>query len=176
LRLGPDGKIYVGTPSIYVPGAAFHSPHTIDTFNTFLSTIDYPDNPAATCGFNLWNVPLGRVYYIGLGNAPNYYLGPLVGSPCDTLSSATGISSASSNTSKITLAPNPAQTEVTLTWASVKEGNFVLRDMLGRAVLSEQLNTPNGTTRLDLSTLPKGIYLWQVQSAAITKNGKLVVE
>jgi hypothetical protein len=48
--------------------------------------------------------------------------------------------------------------------------------MLGRAVLSEQLNAPNGITRLDLTSLPKGIYLWQVQSAAYSKNGKLVVE
>jgi hypothetical protein len=58
----------------------------------------------------------------------------------------------------------------------MKEGTFVVRDMLGRAVLSEVLNAPNGTTRLDLSALPKGIYLWQVQSAAYSKNGKLVVE
>jgi uncharacterized protein RhaS with RHS repeats len=76
----------------------------------------------------------------------------------------------------IKVAPNPAQTHATLTWSGVAEGNFVLRDMLGRAVLSEVLNAPNGTTQLDLSALPKGIYLWQVQSSGYTKNGKLVVE
>jgi hypothetical protein len=58
----------------------------------------------------------------------------------------------------------------------MQEGTFVLRDMLGRAVLSEVLNRPSGTTQLDLAALPKGIYLWQVQSATFTKNGKLVVE
>ena len=72
--------------------------------------------------------------------------------------------------------PNPAQTQATLTWSGVQEGAFVLRDMLGRAVRREVLNVSSGSTRLDLSALPKGIYLWQVQSAGYSKNRKLVVE
>jgi hypothetical protein len=48
--------------------------------------------------------------------------------------------------------------------------------MLGRAMMQQEITTSSGSIKLDLSTLPKGIYLWQVQSAEYSKNGKLVVE
>jgi hypothetical protein len=75
-----------------------------------------------------------------------------------------------------TLYPNPAQTEATLTWSGVPEGAFVLRDMLGRAMMEDKITASSGSIKLDLSVLPKGIYLWQVQSDGYSKNGKLVVE
>jgi hypothetical protein len=146
-----------------------------DSGSHYLGIIRSPNSAGLACNFDRYGIYLnGYKSHKILPFIPNYDLGPWVGSPCDTLTT-TSISEQSTKP-KITLAPNPAQTEATLTWSGVAEGTFVLRDMLGRAVLREQLNTPNGTTRLDLSALPKGIYLWQVDSTTFTKNGKLVVE
>jgi hypothetical protein len=170
MAIGPDKKLYVGIT------ASSNAVHT-DSVVGYLDVIHYPDIVGTQCSYQPYAVYLGgNQSEGGLPYIYEYDKGPLLNSPCDTLSSTTGISSASSNTSKISLAPNPAQTQATLTWSGLREGTFALRDMLGRAVMSEQLNTPSGTTQLDLSQLPKGIYLWQVQSVGFTKNGKLIVE
>jgi hypothetical protein len=172
IEAGPDRKIYIGTASNAQPQTQWAP---IDSGCSYLGVIEYPNVAGVGCTFNRLGLYLnGYLSSYMLPTVVDYDMGPLIGSPCDTLIT-TGISEQSTKP-QITLAPNPAQTEATLTWAGVKEGTFVLRDILGRAVLSEVLNAPTGTTRLDLSELPKGIYLWQVQSDTITKNGKLVVE
>jgi hypothetical protein len=168
MERAPDGKIYISRDRSF--SSTFQ-----DSVNLYLGVIDSIDNAYPSAHFIRKGFYLGgRQARGGLVQNVNYDLGPWVGSPCDTLTT----NGLSENTTKpqITLFPNPAQTQATLTWSGVREGSFVLSDMLGRAVLSEVLNAPSGTTRLDLSTLPKGIYIWQVQSATITKNGKLVVE
>jgi len=169
LRRFSDNKIYIGGNSnnmfIQYP----------NIYDNYLWRIDNPNIAGLGCGLDtmavyLWpyQPPTSTLHFYNnrLPYIPNYTLGELTSS---------GVSQ-NEFSPKITLYPNPAQTQATLTWSGVGEGAFVLRDMLGRAVLSEVLNAPNGTTSFDLSTLPKGIYLWQVLSTTITKNGKLVVE
>jgi hypothetical protein len=168
LQLAPNGTIITGT---YV----FNDTSANDSGSHYLGVIRSPNSAGSACNFDRYGLYLNGYQSDGiLPNIPNYDLGPWVGSPCDTLITTSLYEL--NPTPQITLAPNPAQTQATLIWSGIKEGTFMLRDMLGRAVLSEVLNAPGGTTRLDLSTLPKGIYLWQVQSAGYSKNGKLVVE
>jgi len=169
MAIGPDKKLYVGIT------ASSNAVHT-DSVVGYLDVIHYPDIVGTQCSYQPYAVYLGgNQSEGGLPYIYEYDKGPLVNSPCDTIYTTTSLSEQSTKP-KITLAPNPAQMQATLTWSGVAESKFVLRDILGRAVLSEVLNAPGGTTRLDLSTLPKGIYLWQVQSAGYSKNGKLVVE
>ncbi|MBL0050339.1 MAG: T9SS type A sorting domain-containing protein [Bacteroidetes bacterium] len=56
-------------------------------YNMNLSVINSPDSLGAACNFQPFSFYLGgkRTYW-GLPNNPDYDLGPLVGSPCDTLS------------------------------------------------------------------------------------------
>jgi hypothetical protein len=170
--LGPDNQLYLKPAIGYVDFNDFEYYGSLDSSGTHYGRywiIPDPDLPWPSSGLDTSSIFMGY-------NAPfplprSIYLGWI---PPVITSDDSGTES--SNSFKITLFPNPAQTQATLTWAGMQEGTFVLRDMLGRAVLSEQLNTPSGTTRLDLYKLPKGIYLWQVQSAAYSKNGKLVVE
>jgi hypothetical protein len=169
MERAPDGRIYVSRDR------APNNSTFPDSINRYLGVIDSIDNAYPSAHFIRKGFYLGgRQARGGLVQNVNYDLGPWIGSPCDTLIT-TGISEQSTKP-KITLAPNPAHTQATLTWSGMQEGTFVLRDMLGRAMLREQLNAPYGTTRFDLSTLPKGIYLWQVHCATYSKNGKLVVE
>jgi hypothetical protein len=168
MERAPDGKIYVSRDNNVT--ATTH-----DSINHYIGIIDSIDYLYPTAHFTRKGFYLGgRQSTGGLVQNINYDLGPWVGSPCDTLIT-TGLSE-NSTKPKIILAPNPAQTQATLTWSGVKEGNFVLRDMLGRTMLQHEITASSGSIKLDLSVLPKGIYLWQMQSAAYTKNGKLVVE
>ena len=67
-QLGPDGRIYLGTR-----GATF-----------VMHTINYPDRGGDSCRFVQDAVPL-QFYNLTIPTFPHYRLGPIDGSPCDTL-------------------------------------------------------------------------------------------
>ncbi len=69
LQLAPDGKLYMNSAA---------------TVNT-LHVIHRPDLPGADCRFEQHGVQLPTLNNWSMPNFPNYRLGPLDGSPCDTL-------------------------------------------------------------------------------------------
>ncbi|MBK7965392.1 MAG: hypothetical protein IPK10_08955 [Bacteroidetes bacterium] len=88
LKLGPDGKIYVsitwaGPDTCY---DYLYCYGTVNTTNSNLSVINYPDSAGAACDYQPFSFYLGgHKAYFGLPNNPNYELDTLHGSPCDTL-------------------------------------------------------------------------------------------
>jgi hypothetical protein len=87
VRLAPDGKIYCtrayDNPFVF----SYPYPDSMRNYvNENLSVINNPNALGAACNYTPFSFYLGgkRTYY-GLPNNPNYELGPLVGSPCDTL-------------------------------------------------------------------------------------------
>ncbi len=68
-QLGPDGKIYL------------NHPNTVRT----LHVINLPNEPGTNCYFVKNGIPLPTLNAFSLPNFPNYRLGPLTGSSCDTL-------------------------------------------------------------------------------------------
>jgi len=81
LELGPDNKVYWIQ---YAQGLVLDSLPAM-----YLGVINEPNLPGLSCNFDPYGVWLGgRInrFSLGLPNHPNYYLGPLVGSPCDTIS------------------------------------------------------------------------------------------
>jgi hypothetical protein len=169
MELGPDKKLYI---SIFNGAWANHT----DSIVGYLDVIHYPDLVGTACTYQPYAVYLDGNRAMGiLPYIYEYDKGPLVNSPCDTIYTTTSLSEQSTKP-KITLAPNPAQTQATFTWSGMQEGIFVLQDMLGRMILQNEITANSGLIKLDFSALPKGIYLWQVQSVEYSKNGKLVVE
>ena len=69
MQNAPNGKIYVS-----VPGNG-----------RFLHVINHPDSLGLSCDVQQHAVELPRFYRRIIPNYPNYRLGPLSGSPCDTL-------------------------------------------------------------------------------------------
>jgi hypothetical protein len=67
--LAPDGRIYL--VSSYT--------------NDILHRIERPDEQGEACGVSQWAVALPAITGFIMPNFPNYRLGPLDGSPCDTL-------------------------------------------------------------------------------------------
>jgi hypothetical protein len=68
-QLAPDGKIYINT--------------TVGTHK--LHVIENPNGKGDSCGFVQRGITLPTINFYSLPNFPNYRLGPLDGSPCDTL-------------------------------------------------------------------------------------------
>src|SRR5690606_13278633 len=77
-QLAPDGKVYIGTGN-----STLH-----------LHVIHNPDEPGLACNMEQHGVELPHFYVNSLPNHPNYHLGPVDGSVCDSLGINTGISGA----------------------------------------------------------------------------------
>lgn len=83
VRLAPDDKIYLS--SAY--DNYYNYPDSVRNYvNENLSVINHPNNLGTTCDFQPFSFYLGgkRTYY-GLPNNPDYEMGPLIGSGCDSL-------------------------------------------------------------------------------------------
>jgi len=89
LKLGPDNRMYWSC-AYETPGTfPYPYPDSVrNVWNENLSYISYPDSLGAACDFHPFSFYLGgkRTYY-GLPNNPNYELGPIVNSVCDTVTS-----------------------------------------------------------------------------------------
>ncbi|MEO1261890.1 MAG: PKD domain-containing protein [Bacteroidota bacterium] len=68
-QLGPDGRIYINSPGT----------------SNVLHAVQYPNKKGQACELRQHGVQLPTYYSFTMPHFPNYRLGPLDGSPCDTL-------------------------------------------------------------------------------------------
>lgn len=105
---GPDGRMWFTGRSPDLPGNLSY-PH-----DSMLHFIEFPDVKGHACNVKFNQVYLnGREANSGLPNMPNYNLGPVDGSVCDTLGlDAVGVNPdwVSSENSKPKIYPNPSGT------------------------------------------------------------------
>jgi hypothetical protein len=88
MQLGPDDKLYICTWYTAADGCFnyLYCDSTRNQTNSYLSVVNYPDSLGASSDFQPFSFYLGgKRAYLGLPNNPNYELGPLTGSVCDTL-------------------------------------------------------------------------------------------
>ncbi len=79
-QIGVDDKIYIAKDYIFYPNEIY------DSVNLFLGVINNPNLMGINCTYIDNGLYLaGRKSHIGLPNIPNYSLGRLVGSACDTI-------------------------------------------------------------------------------------------
>ncbi len=146
MQLAPDGKIYVSS----------------DNFPDYFSVINNPDSLGSACdvtqhSFNTFtrnkSVP----------NNPNYRLGRLVGSSCDTL---THVSSIISFDPHITLLPNPNSGKFIIKYKLLEgyEGDLEIRDILGNVVYTQKLPIFSNVQNIELNNLSDGIYFCMLRS------------
>lgn len=162
-QLGPDGKIYVSNMS---SGS--------NNVNLNLSVINYPDSLGIGCNFSLYSFNLagGHSRY-GLPNLPNYALGALSGSPCDTIQSTINLFS---ELNLFSVLPNPANKDLYLNYSSQTNPHmFFLYNYLGKAVLGG--NISEYSKSIPIETLPDGIYFWKmIDQAEKTLSGKIIIQ
>jgi len=162
MQLGPDNKIYIcaGIPS-------------------YLHTIDNPDVGGIGCNVNQHSFKMPTLNAYSMPNFPNYRLGPIDGSPCDTLGidNLTNINDKlDNNTEPVKLYPNPATDYITLFVPRITEQwQFTLYDIQGREVL--HVNSRGAFRSINISHLAQGMYLWKlVYEDGKVENGKVIIQ
>ncbi|MBI1192991.1 MAG: hypothetical protein GC205_07450 [Bacteroidetes bacterium] len=153
IALGMDEKVYA-IYALQLPDAG------LDTITKYLSVINNPNVFGLACQADTFGVYLGDIFNNGatLPNFPNYDLGPLVGSPCDTLSPQ--------DTTQTGLYHLPLEYLSWSVYPSISAGNytvtggpaswFIVHDLYGREVLRQW---HEGATPFDLTAQPAGVYL-----------------
>ncbi len=69
--------------------------------------------------------------------------------------------------------PNPSNGKINITMAGIEGCEISVMNMKGQQVYSAQAN---GSTMLDLSTQPAGVYFIRISNATSTSIKKIVIE
>ncbi|HET8962605.1 MAG TPA: T9SS type A sorting domain-containing protein, partial [Chitinophagales bacterium] len=153
LELGPDEKIYFTTPYGEVPNEVYN----LKTM--YLCVINNPNEIGLACDVDTNTIYLGGERTLaGLPNMPNYNLGALAGSGCDTLIS--GVTYSNEIKNAITIYPNPASEYIIISGEINAGALLKIYSADGRVVLQEKINTTN--TKVNISILPSGVYVIQL--------------
>ena len=164
LKLAPDGKIYWSCAWNIINYYNYPYQDTMyHTENMNLSVINDPDVVGTSCNFSLYSFNLGgkRTYW-GLPNNPDYSLGPVAGSICDSLfNSVSEISK-----SNLEVYPNPFSDFISIESDEVNNIEISVIDQLGQQVYSGKLFS--NTSKINLSYLKAGYYILICN----TKSGK----
>ena len=143
--LGPDDKIYIAKGG----GPNFNSYYT-----HHLDVILSPDSFGTACNYDSCHLDLGTGYtWVSLPNMPNYNLGPVTGSVCDSLS--TGIDDRIDKQGKLFFYPNPASDLIKFNIETEKRIQVMIYDQLGRMIHHEFIYTNES---INIFSLLPGVY------------------
>jgi hypothetical protein len=163
VRLAPDKKIYFSR-AYECPGIfCFPYPDSVyNIHNMNLSVINHPDSLGAACDYQPFSFYLGgkRTYY-GLPNNPNYNLGPLAGSPCDTLTGVETMNAHSGATLFLTYAGTWEKLYVNAQGLKGSRCQLQIVDMNGREVFGarETTHPPYFTHTVHVASFASGLYV-----------------
>jgi len=152
MYLAANGKIYITSGSSVVD----------------LHYINYPDSAGMTCDVRLHDLHLLIYHGRSVPNHPNYYLGRLVGSPCDTL---TSISDITPHDFKFSISPNPNNGNFKIIYLlpQNKSGTLQIFDITGKEVYKQNLPPWSTMQYISLPKIANGIY-----NCTITSNNERV--
>ncbi len=169
LQLGPDNKIYLSVTWAWPDTCNdyLYCYGTVNTTNSNISVINFPDSSGSACGFQAFSFYLGgHKAYTGLPNNPNYELAKDSGSVCDTLT--VGINELIGNYSNLFVYYDP-QWKVAFINADKLTGrkyDLEIYDISGRKIIKESGNLDSGadgyqsfTLDLDMSSYNSGLYI-----------------
>ncbi len=181
LKLAPDGKIYLSCA--YYDGVTFNYPYNnmeYDSVNMNLSVINYPDSLGTACGYSPFSFYLGgkRTYW-GLPNNPDYDLGPLVGSPCDTLTSLNGAAAAVPAAGLyVYYSPQWQTAFINADKLSGTTYRLSVFDLMGKEVFSEsgKITPPYFTKNLSCGGWAKGMYVVRLECDSYPMGAERLVK
>lgn len=122
-ELMPDNKVYI----------------TTGNGTRYLHVIDYPDSLGLACTVRQHGFQLPTINFNSTPYYPNVFLGPVVGSICDSLT--VGITENKVQSASLRLNPNPAtqQVWVNYNFPNNKDGWLEIYDTMGKLVLKRRL-------------------------------------
>jgi hypothetical protein len=140
-QLAPDGKIY------FSGAASLPEMHVIHN----------PDEEGIACGIEQHGLELPTFNSLTIPNHPNYRLGRLIGSPCDTLTwieDTTSVVSTPLHPQSLDVYPNPSSSKINFVVAEIAA--FKMTDYLGRIVKEGSVKIGNNS--IDVSDFISGVY------------------
>lgn len=159
-QLAPDGKIYI----------------TTGNSTTYFGTIENPDSVGIGCNVAQHSVLLPTYYFNTLPNHPNYFLGcdTTLGCPCSITSNTNDLSL---KENRIKIFPNPTTGKFTLQFnVQSTSGRAQVYDINGKQVLSEYIAPWSQYKHLDITNLPKSIYLCKLIWGSMETGIKVIKE
>lgn len=180
VRLAPDGKIYISRPYLWAfPGYPY--PDSVHNYvNENLSVINQPDNLGSSCDYQPFSFNLGgkRTYY-GLPNNPDYSLGPVSGSGCDSLFNNTH--EVQISFPKLIVSPNPATKIIYVNAKGLNEKKATIRiiNSIGEEIYTEKENVFLGgylTKEIAIENFTPGIYFLRLSDASGNYSLKFIKE
>lgn len=160
--LAPDGKIY------WDSGEGTYSYHVINA----------PDSLGLACNLvqRQYTLPGWGNSQRGMPNFPNFRLGAMVGSICDSLKGHTAILPPAKTIPYVWAYPNPAQDKITLGVSGMEgEKQMVVRNELGQIVYSAQIFPPEQEVMLSVVNFGAGWYFYELRNENEIKAGKFRV-
>ncbi|MBP6511630.1 MAG: T9SS type A sorting domain-containing protein [Bacteroidia bacterium] len=157
--LAANGKIYITS------GSSVQHIHEIN----------YPDSAGLACDVQQHAISLGVWSFRAVPNHPNYNLGPVVGSLCDTLS--VGIEEQQYDF-HFGISPNPTESgnvKIVYLLPQNKSGDLSVYSITGQLVYKQHLPPWSSLQLLDLSDISGGIYTCVLSSETYRTAKKLVV-
>jgi hypothetical protein len=152
---GPDGKIYI----------------SCGNSETDYHVIHNPDAGGDSCHFEEHGIHLPTLS-CGVPSFPNYRLGALPASACDTLSGLNETARAEKEKA-IKIFPNPASDVVTIDYGftdwSKGEATLQISNELGQVVYNQKLPMYSGFQKIDISSFGQGFY-----NASIKRNEAVI--
>lgn len=161
MQLGPDGKIYI-CPA----GGTF-----------VLHRIDYPDLPGPACGVCEGCVVFPTPNFGSMPYFPNFRLGPLKGSPCDTLG-LSGVAEVERGDIQYRLLPNPAsQVSELQVRGHTKPVQVRVSNMLGQVIYRTEVQVNEISAVFPVGDWVSGCYVvWAMVAGETSRPLKLIVE
>lgn len=156
--LAADGKIYISNGN----------------GTRYMHIIDQPDSLGLACNV-IQNGHYRQTYTTSsIPNLPNFHLGPLTGSPCDTL--GLGIPGHPPPL-HISAFPNPNTGNFTLTYpAQSAVGQLEIRDLSGRIVFQERIPQWSTVHGVDLRWGAAGIYQCTLRWGQRSANVRIIIQ
>ena len=177
VRLAPDGKIYFSRAyqCDAIPQCFPYPDSARSLVNYNLSVINNPNGVGSSCNYQPFSFSLGgkRTYY-GLPNNPDYQLGPVIGSVCDSLFLSTQNNYANNSQMSLSVFPNPSTGIFSFQFNDRKARiqNIKITDITGHIVMSI---IPTNLYEINLSHISPGIYFYSLTiSNGELFNGKLI--
>ena len=155
-QLAPDGKIYVNSGNT----------------DYFIGVINNPDGEGSACNYLDHSISL-PTFISCLPYYPDYRLGALSASACDSLSGLTEVARAAKE-AILKVYPNPASDYVMVDygftdWSKNGAVSLEICDELGQAVYEQILPQYSGFQKLDFTKFAAGVY-----TAFIRRNGQMI--
>jgi hypothetical protein len=157
LKRGPDDKIYFSC--LYAAGWRYEDTCR-NVYNENLSVINNPDIYGPGCNFQPFSFYLGgkRTYW-ELPNNPNFLLGPLQGTICDSLTLNIKSTKPKEN---FKIFPNPVDDKLNIIGNFSNGKTFRLYNSHGEFILAGEI--VNGFRSINFSNFSNGIYFIKIDN------------